>query len=63
MKKICSIIAVLILCMAFAGCSQESGQSTAGMAGEETPSGYTSMPSGDKEEISQSRNDNEVNMR
>lgn len=46
MKKIYSIIAVLILCMAFAGCSQESGQSAAGMAGEE---------------ISQSRNDNEVN--
>lgn len=46
MKKICSIIAILLLCMAFAGCSQESSQSAAGTAGEE---------------ISQSRNDNEVN--
>lgn len=45
MKKICSIIAILIFCMAFAGCSQTGGQSA-------TDTG---------EEISQSRNDNEVN--
>ena len=45
MKKICSIISVLILCMAFAGCSQAGNQSAAGTG----------------EEISQSRNDNEVN--
>lgn len=45
MKKICSIISVLILCMAFAGCSQAGDQSAAGTG----------------EEISQSRNDNEVN--
>ena len=45
MKKICSIIAILIICMAFAGCSQTGGQSA-------TDTG---------EEISQSRNDNEVN--
>lgn len=45
MKKIYSIIAILIFCMAFAGCSQTGGQSA-------TDTG---------EEISQSRNDNEVN--
>lgn len=45
MKKICSIIAVLIFCMAFAGCSQTGGQSATGTG----------------EEISQSRNDDEVN--
>ncbi len=45
MKKICSIIAILIFCMAFAGCAQTGGQSA-------TDTG---------EEISQSRNDNEVN--
>ena len=45
MKKICSIIAILIFCMAFAGCAQTGGQSA-------TDTG---------EESSQSRNDNEVN--
>ncbi len=45
MKKICSIIAILIFCMAFAGCSQTGGQSATDT----------------REEISQSRNDNEVN--
>ncbi len=45
MKKICSIIAILIFCMAFAGCAQTGGQNA-------TDTG---------EEISQSRNDNEVN--
>lgn len=45
MKKICSIIAILIFCMAFAGCSQTGGQSATGTG----------------EEISQSRNDDEVN--
>ena len=45
MKKICSIIAILIFCMAVAGCSQTGGQSATDT----------------REEISQSRNDNEVN--
>lgn len=45
MKKIYSVIALLILCMAFAGCSQTSGQSAADTG----------------EEVSQSRNDKEVN--
>ena len=45
MKKICYIMVILIMCMAFAGCSQEGGQSAAGT----------------REEISQSRNDNEIN--
>ena len=45
MKKICSIIAILIFFFSFAGCAQTGGQSA-------TDTG---------EEISQSRNDNEVN--